>query len=154
MIYTPLTCWALQIACTAHTTQLDKAGLPYIHHPLHLAEQMADEVSTCVALLHDVLEDTGMDAGDLRTTGFPDEVVNAISSLTRREGETYKDYIQRLAHDPIARKVKIADLEHNSDTSRLCCLPDDERKPIERLIKTRYRKALEFLRSYDQQETC
>lgn len=151
MIYTPMTSKALRIAYAAHHGQVDKAGVPYIHHPLHVAEQMDDEVSTCVALLHDVLEDTDVTETDLRAKGFPDEVVDAVVLLTRGQGVSYRDYIERLSADPLARKVKVADLRHNSDTTRLCELPADMRRQGERLAATRYRRALEFLLKADAQ---
>lgn len=151
MIYTPMTSKALRIAYVAHHGQVDKAGVPYIHHPLHVAEQMDDEVSTCVALLHDVLEDTDVAETDLRAEGFPDEVVDAVVLLTRGRGVSYRDYIERLSADPLARKVKVADLRHNSDTTRLCGLPAVMRRQGERLAATRYRRALEFLLKADAQ---
>ncbi len=119
MIYTKLTKRALQLAYQAHHGQTDKSGLPYIHHPLHLAEQMPDEISTIVALLHDVLEDTSMTAEDLLHAGIPAAAVETIRHLTHRPEIPYLDYIRALRSDPIAVRVKLADLAHNSDLSRL-----------------------------------
>ena len=119
MIYTPLTKRAFQIAYQAHHGQVDKSGLPYIHHPLHLAEQMSDEISTVVALLHDVIEDTAVTAEDLLRAGIPAQAVETICHLTRNPEISYLDYIRALRSDPIAVRVKLADLAHNSNLSRL-----------------------------------
>lgn len=117
MIYTVLTNKALQIAYNAHQGQADKAGLPYIFHPFHLAEQMTDEISTCVALLHDVAEDTAVSLDDLAGE-FPPEVMEPLRKLTHLPGVPYTDYIVGLRDDPVASKVKMADIRHNSDMSR------------------------------------
>ena len=79
MIYTPLTKKALKISFKAHKDQVDKSGLPYVYHPFHLAEQMNDECSICVALLHDVVEDTDISLDDLASDGFPAEVIEALT---------------------------------------------------------------------------
>lgn len=129
MIYTPLTKKALLLAYDAHKGQLDRAGLPYIFHPYHLAEQMDDEISCCAALLHDVVEDTEITMDMLREEGFPEEVLEAVNLLTHREGTDYFDYIRRIKGTAAAVKVKLADLEHNSDTSRLDSIsPADEER--------------------------
>ncbi len=117
MIYTVLTNKALRIAYEAHQGQVDKAGLPYIFHPFHLAEQMTDEISTCVALLHDVAEDTDVSLDDLASE-FPPEVMETLRQLTHQPGVPYADYIVGLRDDPVAKKVKMADIQHNSDMSR------------------------------------
>ena len=119
MLYTPLTKKALKLCFEAHRNQVDKSGLPYVFHPFHLAEQMEDEATTCVALLHDVMEDTDMSADDLRAAGMPDEVLEALELMTHDPAVAYGDYVARLAANPLARRVKQADLEHNSDLSRL-----------------------------------
>lgn len=117
MIYTVLTNKALRIAYEAHHGQVDKAGLPYIFHPFHLAEQMTDEISTCVALLHDVAEDTDVSLDDLARE-FPPEAMKPLRKLTHQPGVPYADYIVGLRDDPVAKKVKMADIRHNSDMSR------------------------------------
>ncbi len=117
MIYTPLTKKAMILACRAHEGQVDKSGLPYIHHPLHLAEQMEDELTTCVALLHDVVEDTEVTFEDLKD--FPQEVLAALRLLTHDPEISYLDYVRKIAEDPVAKAVKIADLNHNRDLTRL-----------------------------------
>ena len=119
MIYTPLTKKAMIIAYEAHKGQRDKSGLPYIYHPIHLAEQMEDEYSCCAALLHDVVEDTPVSFEDLQRAGIPDGVLDALRLLTHDESEPYMDYVRRIKQNPIAKAVKLADLRHNSDTSRL-----------------------------------
>ena len=121
MIYTPRICFAMAIAYSAHHMQLDKGGYPYIHHPMHLAEQMDDEESTVVALLHDVVEDSDITIEDLKTEGFCPHIIEAIDLLSRKKGQSYNDYIRKIKPNPLAKKVKIADLEHNLDLTRLTC---------------------------------
>ena len=118
MIYTELTMKAMVLAYNAHHGQFDKGGVPYIFHPIHLAEQMDDEISTCVALLHDTVEDTDVTLEDL-AKDFPAEVVNAVRLLTHAEDVEYFDYVRAIKSDPIAAKVKLADLTHNGDPSRI-----------------------------------
>ena len=117
MIYTPLTGKAMRIAYEAHHGQVDKSGIPYIFHPIHLAEQMEDEISCCVALLHDVVEDTEVTLDDLRKD-FPEEVVEIVRLLTHDDTVPYFDYVREIKKHPIAKKVKLADLAHNSDQTR------------------------------------
>ncbi len=119
MIYTPMTKKAMRIAFEAHKEQMDKCGVPYVFHPIHLAEQMKDEPSTCVALLHDVVEDTAITLDDLATEGFPAEVLEALRLLTHDPAVPYMDYVRAIKDNPIAKRVKLADLRHNSDMSRL-----------------------------------
>ena len=118
MLYSPLIRTAMQIACRAHAGQTDKAGYPYIHHPLHLAEQMTEEYAVCAALLHDVMEDTDVSAQELAQV-MPPEVMEALRLLTHDESVPYMDYVRAISLNPIARAVKLADLAHNSDLSRL-----------------------------------
>ena len=117
MIYTPMTNKAMRIAYKAHHGQLDYNGIPYIFHPIHLAEQMDDEISCCAALLHDVVEDTDVTMAQL-CREFPPEVTEVVALLTHDDGSDYFTYVRRIKDHPIARKVKLADLEHNSDQSR------------------------------------
>lgn len=117
MIYTPLTIKAMQLAYHAHHGQVDKAGVPYIFHPLHLAEAMEDEISCCAALLHDTVEDTDVTLEQLARE-FPAEVVEAVRLLTHDPGTDYFAYVRAIRGNPIAMKVKIADLAHNSDETR------------------------------------
>jgi hypothetical protein len=140
VIYTNLTRTAMTIACRAHQGQLDKAGYPYIHHPLHVAEQMTEEYTCAAALLHDVMEDTPITAEQLRAAGIPDPVVEALTLLCHDPDVPYLDYVRRLKDNPIARAVKLADLGHNSDVSRL-----DSVTPRDEMRLERYRRAMALL---------
>ena len=140
MKYTPLTKKAIKLAYKAHKDQYDKAGLPYINHPLHLAESMDDEYTTIVALLHDVVEDTDITLDDLAKE-FPKEVIDALKLLTHQKSIPYMDYVAKIKTNDIARAVKIADLKHNSDLTRLDNITD---KDLERIKK--YQEALELLK--------
>lgn len=112
-----------------------------MEHPVHLAEQMDDEATTCAALLHDVIEDTDTTLDDMTLAGMPDAVVEAVGLLTHKRGTPYMDYIEGLADNPIAKKVKLADLEHNSDLSRL---PEVTERDLKRIEK--YKRAIELLK--------
>jgi (p)ppGpp synthase/HD superfamily hydrolase len=118
MIYTEFSIKVMNLAYTAHHGQFDKGGVPYIFHPIHLAEGMDDEISTCVALLHDTVEDTDVTLEQL-AQGFPVEVVEAVALLTHAEDVEYFDYIRAIKQNPIAVKVKLADLAHNGDLRRI-----------------------------------
>lgn len=142
MIYTPLTKKALKISFEAHKNQTDKSGMPYVYHPFHLAEQMDDENSVCVALLHDVVEDTDLTLADLIQAGFPEEVTDALALMTHDDLTPYMDYVERLSHNPIAAKVKLADLAHNSDLTRLDVVREKDR---ERVLK--YHRAMKLLKA-------
>ena len=119
MIYTPLTKKALTLCFEAHKNQTDKSGLPYVFHPFHLAEQITDEYATVAALLHDVVEDSPDTFADLAQVGFPEEVLSALRLLTHDQSVPYMDYVAAIKPNPIARAVKLADLRHNSDLTRL-----------------------------------
>lgn len=140
MIYTELTKKAMKLCFTAHKDQTDKSGLPYVFHPFHLAEQMPDELTTVTALLHDVVEDTACTFQDLREMGFPAAVLEALALLTHDDGTPYLDYVARLKENPIARAVKLADLRHNSDLTRL---EHVDARALSRVEK--YRKAITLL---------
>lgn len=118
MIYTEKVNNALKLIYDAHAGQVDKAGVPYIYHPLHIAEQMRDEETVLVALLHDVLEDTSVSAEQIRDM-FGDRICEAVQVLTRRPGEDYFEYIGKVSECELARRVKLFDIEHNLDMSRL-----------------------------------
>ena len=141
MIYTEMTNKAMVLAYEAHQGQYDKSGLPYVFHPLHLAEQMDTEEAVTAALLHDVAEDTDYTLEDLRSMGFPDTVTDALALLTHDPSVPYMEYVARLKSNPIARSVKLADLTHNSDLSRF---PVVTEKDLERVEK--YRKAIKLLK--------
>ena len=143
MIYTPLTCEAMKFAYRAHHGQFDKSGIPYIFHPIHLAEQMPDELTTCVALLHDIVEDTDLTLEELKSV-FPEAVTDAVALMTHNPEVPYPEYVLAIKDNPIARVVKIADLTHNRDVTRLTGIVIDREKHQARLEK--YQKALEILR--------
>lgn len=139
MVNTELTRKAMNIAYNAHMNQFDKAGVPYIYHPTHLAEQMDTETECIVALLHDVVEDTEVTFQELEKD-FSKEVIESIRLLTHGDDVNYMEYIKELSQNPIAKKVKIADLLHNSDETRL------EKITIKDVARReKYKKALEFL---------
>ncbi len=129
MIYTELTIKAMNLAYNAHHGQFDKGGVPYIFHPIHLAEGMDDEISTCVALLHDTVEDTDVTLEELAKL-FPREIVEAVDLLTHREGVEYFDYVRSIKANPVAVKVKLADLAHNGDPKRICNQGNQEKRRI------------------------
>ena len=117
MIYTEMTIKAMKIAYDAHLGQLDYNGVSYIFHPYHLAEQMDDEISCTVALLHDVVEDTSITFADLEQM-FPKQVVEIVMLLTHDEKVDYFEYIRKIKTNAIATKVKLADIKHNSNEAR------------------------------------
>lgn len=119
MIYTDATKKAMKLCFQAHKDQTDKSGIPYVFHPIHLAEQMKDEDTTVVALLHDVVEDTTYTPEDLAAMGFNDRVIAAIRLMTHDENIPYMEYVAKIKENPIAKAVKLADLAHNSYTTRL-----------------------------------
>lgn len=147
MLYTDLTKKAMKIAYKQHEGQLDKAGLPYIFPPYHLAEQMAnDENAICVALLHDVVEDTNMTFKELEEQGFPAEIIDALKCLTHEEGVPYLGrYIEKIKKNPLARRVKLADLKHNSDSSRLSPAKNQDEQNHREKRTQKYAKAIAFL---------
>lgn len=140
MIYTSLTKKALRICFNAHKEQLDKSEVPYVFHPFYLATQMDDENSTCVALLHDVVEDSDMTFDDLIKEGFNEEIINALRLLTHKEDVPYMEYVRDIKKNEIAKKVKLADLKHNSDLSRLDVIDDWTLKRNDK-----YQEAIHFL---------
>ena len=143
MIYTELTVKAMHIAYNAHSGQTDKNGMPYIFHPFHLAEQMHTESEICTALLHDAAEDTDITLEKL-AEDFPKEITDALKLLTHDKNIDYFDYVREIKTNPIARKVKLADLKHNSDLSRMTAsgiVPSE--KDIRR--REKYLKAIEIL---------
>ena len=142
MIYTEMTVRAARIAEQAHRGQSDKGGMPYIYHPLHLAEQMTDEYTAAIALLHDVMEDTDITEAELAAQ-FPPRVMDALRLLTHDPAEDYLDYVRRIREKPDAKAVKLADLRHNSDTGRLPAAAASAPKTAERCEK--YRQAILIL---------
>ncbi len=144
MIYTEMTKKALKLCFEAHKEQTDKAGLPYVFHPFHLAEQMPDEDTTVTALLHDVVEDTSVTLEELRGTGFSETVLSALAKMTHDESVPYLDYVAALRDDPVARTVKLADLRHNSDLTRLDVVDEAALARAEK-----YRQAIRLLTEED-----
>lgn len=140
MLYTVQTKKAMKLCFQAHKDQLDKSGMPYVFHPFHLAEQMEDESTTVTALLHDVVEDTPYTLEDLKEMGFSPEVLEALSLLTHDDAVPYLDYVANIKSNPIARAVKLADLAHNCDLTRLDTVDE---KAIARAEK--YKSAIALL---------
>ena len=140
MIYTKMTKKALKLCFKAHKRQKDKSGMPYVFHPFHLAEQMVTEETTIVALLHDVVEDTRYTFRHLEKMGFEKPVIDALKLLTHNDGSKYMEYVAKIKNNPIAKAVKLADLRHNSDLSRLDSV---DNKAIER--RQKYLEAIEYL---------
>ncbi len=137
MIYTELTKKAIRLAFDAHYGAFDRGNVPYICHPLHLAEEMPDEKKTAIALLHDVLEDTDLTAEDLIQNGIPEDIVEAVKILTRDRTEPYARYIEKVIRsgNEDALCVKRADLRHNMDESR------SEHGKLPKYLTERYRLA-------------
>ncbi|WP_308557006.1 HD domain-containing protein [uncultured Sneathia sp.] len=131
---------ALKITTEAHKGQVDKAGVPYINHPLTVASLVDTEEEKIVALLHDTIEDTSITEQDLIDYGFPNKIVEAVKLLTHNKNVPYMDYVAKIKDNELARKVKIADLTHNSDLSRLKEITDKDKKRYEK-----YQKALLYL---------
>lgn len=134
---------AITVACRAHHGQRypSPEREPYIQHPLRVMLAVRPFRTQIVAVLHDVLEDTAVTAGELRAAGFPDEVVTAVVAMTHRPEDTYADYIEQVAANPLAREVKLADLADNlANNQRLPRTPD----VVERI--GRYETAIRRLR--------
>ena len=131
---------ALSIARQAHEGHIDKAGVDYIEHPIYVASQVKSEKEKAVALLHDVLEDSSVTVEELLIAGLPETVVTTVQVLTKQTGQNYQTYLQAVKSNPLACRVKLADLKHNSDLSRLTSITEKDR---ERLKK--YKKAIDFL---------
>lgn len=131
---------AIDISYNAHKGQYDKAGKPYVNHPIFVAGKMKTNEEIIVALLHDVIEDTDLTLECLIEEGYSDEIIQAIDAITKRPDEDYFEYIQRVKKNPLARKIKIEDLNHNMDLSRIKDPTDRDLKRVER-----YEKALEIL---------
>ena len=146
MIYTKMTKIALNLSFEAHKDQRDKSGMPYVFHPFHLAEGMRDEDTTIVALLHDVIEDTDTTLDDLKALGFSQAVLDAIALMTHDDEVPYMDYVAAIKKNPIARAVKLADLRHNSDMTRL-----DTVTPWDIARAEKYKKAIALLEENDPQ---
>lgn len=135
---------AIALAARAHAGQKDKAGQPYILHPLRVMLRVDTECDRIAPVLHDVIEDTAVTSDDLRREGFTADIIDAVVALTKQDGEPYDALIRRAAGNPIARRVKLADREDNMDPSRLRHASDGD----ERLV--RYRRAHDELMAGDR----
>lgn len=140
MIYTPKTKKAIKLCFEAHKDQIDKSGMPYVFHPFHVAEQMPDENTTIVALLHDVVEDTSYTLQNLREMGFDQDILDALALMTHDKNVPYMDYVEKLKDNDIARTVKLADLRHNSDLTRMDEINETALKRVEK-----YKAAMQLL---------
>ena len=140
MIYTTKTKEAMKLCFEAHKGQTDKSGIPYVFHPFHVAEQMPDENTTIVALLHDVIEDTSYTLRDLQEMGFDPDVLEALALMTHDKNDSYMDYVTRIKDNDIARTVKLADLRHNSDLTRMDEIDQAALKRVEK-----YKAAMQLL---------
>jgi (p)ppGpp synthase/HD superfamily hydrolase len=135
---------AIALAAASHAGQVDKAGAPYILHPLRVMLRQTGTDERIAAVLHDTVEDCGWTPERLRQEGFSAAVVAAVEALTKRPGEEYESAIRRAAADPIARAVKLADLADNSNLSRIANPTDEDRARVEK-----YRRAIALIRSLD-----
>ena len=131
---------AFEISKTAHAGQTDKAGLDYILHPLQVAAEVTTDEEKAVALLHDIIEDTDVTASELLAKGLPDNVVEAVEALTKKHNQNYAAYLAGVKKNRLATAVKLVDLKHNSDLSRLEKITQKDRDRAEK-----YRKAIEYL---------
>ena len=131
---------AIRIAAQAHERQRDKAGAPYILHPLRVMMHMATEAEQITAVLHDVVEDTDWTMERLQQEGFHGEILAALDCLTRHDSEEYGNFIKRVKLNPLAVKVKISDLEDNLDVSRLNGVTEADAERLEK-----YKQALQML---------
>ena len=130
---------AIALAVEAHRGQLDKSGQPYILHPLRVMFRCQTDEQRIVAVLHDVVEDTGRTPDDLRKLGYSDEVLAALDCVTKREGEPYDAFVERAASNPTARAVKIADIEDNLDLRRLSGVAAGDVDRLARYIRAWHR---------------
>jgi len=141
MIYSKKINKIMPLVYNLHNGQKDKSGVPYIYHVIHVAEQMNTEDETIVALLHDTLEDTGLNPNYIKDN-WGEHILEAVKLLTHKKNEPYLDYIMKIKDNQLARKVKIADLKHNMDLTRIANPADKDFKRVEK-----YKKALEILES-------
>jgi (p)ppGpp synthase/HD superfamily hydrolase len=136
---------AIVIATEVHAGMADKAGAPYILHPLRVMLSLSETSDRIVGVLHDVVEDCpGWTLDRLRAEGFSEEVVAALDATTKRDGEEYFSFVRRAAANPIGRKVKLADLKDNSDLARVS---NPTERDFERIKK--YREAIAIIEQMD-----
>jgi (p)ppGpp synthase/HD superfamily hydrolase len=137
---------AVELAVAAHIGQRDRQGQPYITHPLRVMARVQGTREKIVAILHDVVEDTAWTLEQLREAGFPPEIVHAVDCVTKREGEVYEDFVTRSASNPIALRVKMADLEDNMDVRRLNEVTPKDMERLNRYLRA-YRRLNDLLSS-------
>jgi hypothetical protein len=138
---------AIAIAAKAHEGQVDKAGAPYVLHPLRMMLRLSKSNERITAVLHDVVEDCGVTLETLRAEGFPEQVIEAVDSVTRRPEESYEAFVLRAASNPIGRRVKLVDLQDNSDLSRI---EQPTARDYERIEK--YRRAIDTIRALEESD--
>jgi (p)ppGpp synthase/HD superfamily hydrolase len=126
---------AIGIAVEAHRGQKDRYGVPYILHPLRVMARVESPEDKVVAVLHDLVEDTDWTPDDLRREGFPEELLQALDCVTKRDGEDYEAFVERSASNPRAIRVKLADLEDNMDLRRLEEITDKDKARLEKYLK-------------------
>ncbi|MBF6649046.1 GTP pyrophosphokinase [Methylobacter sp. BlB1] len=131
---------AISISSRAHAGQIDKAGQPYILHPLRVMFKFQSEHERIVAVLHDVIEDSEISLDDLKKLGFSTTIIEAIDCLTKRGGETYEEFISRVSLNDLAKKIKIEDIKDNMDLTRIDSVNDIDLARIKK-----YHQALKFL---------
>ena len=133
---------AHEVAKKAHFGQIDRAGIDYIKHPETVASFVATDEEKAVAYLHDVIEDTSLTLLDLKKEGFSKNIIEAVDILTKKKGQDYQTYLNSVKENKLARVVKLADLRHNSDLTRLIDITEKDRER-----KEKYQKAIDFLKS-------
>ncbi|MFN5854677.1 MAG: GTP pyrophosphokinase [Pseudanabaenaceae cyanobacterium] len=143
--YETLLATAITIATQAHEGQTDKAGQPYIQHPLAVMARVDSPEAKIVAVLHDSLEDSNLVAQDLVDAGFTPEIVAAVQAITKRPGESYEEYLDRVMSNPLAMTVKIADVSHNMDITRIANPTDADYQRL-----ARYEVVLQRLQAAQQ----
>ena len=131
---------AIALAAIAHEGQIDKAGAPYILHVLRVMLRLTTPEERMAAALHDVVEDCGWTLDRLRAEGFSEEVIAGIDAVTRRDSESYEEFVLRAKAHPIGRRVKMADLEDNSDVTRLSEITERDQARLDK-----YRRAMDML---------
>lgn len=134
---------AIALAAKAHEGQVDKAGQPYVLHPLRMMLRLTTPEERITAVLHDVVEDCGVTLEQLRAEGFSEAVIDAVAAVTRQPDETYEAFVLRAAANPIGRRVKLADLADNSDLSRIANPTERDRKRLEK-----YKRAIKTIREH------
>lgn len=135
---------AISIAIKAHSGQIDKAGQPYILHPLRIMFKFRTEDEMIVAVMHDVIEDSNTTSNDLINFGFSTTIVKAINCLTRMKNESYDDFISNLSKNDLATRIKVEDIKDNLDLTRLDVVTDRDLQRVEK-----YHRALMLLTTKD-----